>query len=506
MNAPKPNFNPSSQGDFLSFDDIFAELHYHQAQRTLRSLLDNLDLSPRERRGLEAEIDALQAMVEKLENQVIRIVVFGMVGRGKSSVLNALLGQDVFATGPIHGVTQRQETAQWDLGDFDEDDDYTMNRQIAYEQVFAGSEREITRVSLSRRGQARLELIDTPGIDEVDGAERAELAQTVAQNADLILFVVAGDMTKVEYEALSALRQASKPMLLVFNKIDQYPPQDRLTIYAKIRDERVRQLLTKDEIVMTAAAPLVAKAVFQADGSVTAELVSGKPQIEDLKLKILEVLDREGKSLAALNSLLFADMVHERVVQRKLFVRDHQANQLIWRAVITTAAAIALNPVTVIDILSTAIIDVSMIVALAKLYGLPMSQKGAMALMQKIALGMGGITAGEFLANFGLSSLKSLLGIAAPVTGGLTLGGYLSVAITQAAVAGFSTYTLGLVTKEYLANGASWGEEGPKAAVKKILDTIDENSILARIKDELKSKLDLTNGGFKSSEGFKYRD
>jgi len=75
------------------------------------------------------------------------------------------------------------------------------------------------------------------------------------------------------------------------------------------------------------------------------------------------------------------------------------------------------------------------------------------------------------------------------------LGGYLSVAVTQAAVAGFSTYTLGLVTKEYLANGASWGEAGPKAAVQKILETIDENSILARIKDELKSKLDLTKFG-----------
>jgi GTPase len=462
--------------DDLSFEEILAELNYKQAQRTLNDIVTNLDLTARERQGLESDLEGLQQMLDKLEHQVVQIAVFGMVGRGKSSLLNALLGAELFSTGPIHGVTKTSQSANWEVS----------------REAIAGSNSQITRVSMKGFGTARIELIDTPGIDEVGGEVRANLANQVAEQADLILFVVAGDMTKVEYEALSELREASKPILLVFNKIDQYPMPDRMAIYAKIRDERVRQILTEDEIVMAAASPLVAKAVQQPDGSYEAEMVPGKPQVNDLKLKILDVLDREGKVLVALNTMIFADAIQERLVQRKMEIRDRRANRIIWNAVITEAVAIAVNPVTVVDVISTAVINVSMILALSKLYGINMTNQGAIALMQKIAISMGGISASELLANLGLGSLKSLLGIAAPATGGLSMGAYVSVAITQAGVAGVSAYAIGLVTKQYLANGASWGPMGPKSVVNQILSNLDEASILARIKDELRSKLDLS--------------
>jgi hypothetical protein len=102
---------------------------------------------------------------------------------------------------------------------------------------------------------------------------------------------------------------------------------------------------------------------------------------------------------------------------------------------------------------------------------------------------MGGIGASELLANLGLSGLKTLLGISASATAGVTIAPYISVAITQAGVAGVSSYGIGQVTKAYLANGATWGPEGPKAVVSRILSTLDETSILNRIKDELLIKV-----------------
>jgi hypothetical protein len=118
-----------------------------------------------------------------------------------------------------------------------------------------------------------------------------------------------------------------------------------------------------------------------------------------------------------------------------------------------------------------------------------MTEAGAVKLLQTIALSMGGITASELLANLGLSSLKTLLGLSAPATGGASLGAYVSVALTQAGVAGVSSYGIGYVTKAYLANGATWGPDGPKAVISKILGTLDEGSILNRIKDELRLKI-----------------
>ncbi|MBD2627150.1 GTP-binding protein [Trichormus variabilis] len=477
---PEPPANESSKWEeeldsaIFTFEDIQAELNYKQAKTALRNLVNNLDLTPQEKSGLEAEITDLETMLSKLDSMVVQIAAFGMVGRGKSSLLNALVGQSVFETGPLHGVTRTEQKVNWTIT----------------EEIIGETERAL-RVTLRSNNQSQVELIDTPGLDEVDGETRAALAEQIAKQADLILFVITADMTKMEHEALSQLREAGKPIILVFNKVDQYPEADRMAIYQKIRDDRVRELVSPDEIVMSAASPLVKTAVRRADGSRGIQLRQGNAQVDELKLKILEILQREGKALVALNTMLYADNVNEQVLQRKLMIREQNANELIWKAVMTKAIAIALNPVTVIDILSAVIIDISLILGLSKLYGIPMTETGAVKLLQKIALSMGGIGASELLANLGLSGLKTLLGMSATATAGVTLAPYLSIAVTQAGVAGVSSYGIGQVTKAYLANGATWGPEGPRAVVSQILSTLDETSILNRIKDELLTKVKL---------------
>lgn len=474
-NPPTPDsaINTDLDDVIWSFGDIQAQLNYKQAQTALQELIDKLDLTPQERRPLEAEIAQLETMLDNLERQVVQIAAFGMVGRGKSSLLNALLGQKVFETGALHGVTRTAEKAAWKID----------------EQLIGDSESRTVMVTLPGASNSQVELIDTPGLDEVDGETRALLAKDIAQKTDLILFVIAGDMTKVEHEALSQLRNAGKPILLVFNKIDQYPQADRLAIYHKIRDERVKELLSPDEIVMAASSPLVTKAIMRPDGSRFVQRSLGIPQIEEMKLKILEILHKEGKALVALNTMLYADDVNDRLVVRKLEIRELSANKLIWRGVMTKSLAVSLNPVTVVDLFSGAVIDVTLILTLSKLYGIEMTKTGAIALLQKIALSMGGISASELLTNLGLSSLKSLLGLSTTATGGITLGAYMSVAVTQAAVAGVSTYGIGQVAKVYLAKGASWGTESPKAVVSRILESLDEASIMNRIKGEIAAKL-----------------
>ncbi len=302
------------------------ELNYKQAQTALRNLVANLDLTPQEKTGLEAEIADLETMLGKLDCMVVQIAAFGMVGRGKSSLLNALVGQTVFETGPLHGVTRAAQRVNWSIS----------------EEAIGETERAL-RVTLPGVGQSQVELIDTPGLDEVDGATRAALAEQIAKLADLILFVISGDMTKLEYAALSQLREAGKPIILVFNKVDQYPEADRMAIYHKIRDERVRELLTPLEIVMAAASPLVKTAIRRPDGTRSIQLRTGNAQIDELKLKILEILHREGKALVALNTMLYADVVNEQLVERKLMIREVNANQLIWKAVMTKALAMPIS-------------------------------------------------------------------------------------------------------------------------------------------------------------------
>ena len=76
-------------------------------------------------------------------------------------------------------------------------------------------------------------------------------------------------------------------------------------------------MLSPEEIVTAAASPLVRTLVRRDDGTKGVQLRKGKPQVEELKLKILEILQREGKALVALNTMLYADDVNDQLVQRK---------------------------------------------------------------------------------------------------------------------------------------------------------------------------------------------
>ncbi|NEP44877.1 MAG: GTP-binding protein, partial [Okeania sp. SIO2H7] len=168
------NVDRELDNTILSFADIQAELNIRNAKDALKEIVDNIDLTSEERTGLDSEISGLESMLEKLEKASVHIAVFGMVGRGKSSVLNALLGEKVFETGPIHGVTKTTEIKQWQLG------------KDNLEETESSSDTSLVSYRISQ-----IELIDTPGIDEVDGETRELMARQVAKQADLLLFIVA---------------------------------------------------------------------------------------------------------------------------------------------------------------------------------------------------------------------------------------------------------------------------------------------------------------------------
>jgi GTPase len=458
--------NPEWQEAIEGFSNMQADLDRERAQSVLRKILGH-ELSQREKGQLTKELGELENWLDRLEQSTIQIAVFGLVGRGKSSILNALVGRPAFTTGPLHGVTKKAEQVTWQVADWE--DEWGLDMPTVIEE--------------------QIEFFDTPGIDEIAGVERATIARDVARQVDILLFVVAGDVTEIERQALAELREVGKPILLVFNKVDQYSELDRQEIYQKIATDRVRELITRNEIVLVAAAPLIQRLVVHPDGR--EEIISevGEPQIGALKSKILEILEREGKSLVALNSMISADRLQEQVMSCKMDSRERLADDRLWQAVMAKAVAVALNPVTALDLIGGAAIDLGLILSLSKIYGLPMTKSGALQLFKTIALGMGGIAGGEALIMLGLSGLKGLLGAAMPVTGGLAAAPYTAIAIAQATAAGVATYAIGQITKTYLINGATWNANSPKQAMTEILSSIDEDSIVSRIKQELSAKL-----------------
>ncbi|WP_414582998.1 GTP-binding protein [Scytonema sp. PCC 10023] len=403
---------------------------------------------------VKPELELLTTTLNKLDYNVIRIAAFGLVSRGKSAVLNALLGQKILQTGPLNGVTQYPRSVRWNPG-----------------------------------GKVQVELIDTPGLDEIEGEARAQMAREVVRQSDLILFVVSGDITRTEYRALCELRQAQKPLILVFNKTDLYPDTDKTAIYNNLQQlgagNPQGKPLKPDEIVMVAAEPAPMEVrVEWSDGRVTHEWETPPPQIDELKQTILKILNREGRSLLALNALIQARDAQEAIAQKTIDLRQQQAEDLIWQYTKYKALAVALNPIAFLDILGGTIADLALIRSLARLYGLPITSYEAGKILKTILFSSGGLLLGELGSSLLLGLGKSTAAIASGENP-LNVTAYAGTAITQGGIAGYGAYAVGKAAQVYLEKGCSWGQLGASTVIKEILAEVEPNTILYRLRQEL---------------------
>ncbi|NET47559.1 MAG: DUF697 domain-containing protein [Merismopedia sp. SIO2A8] len=437
---------------------------------------------------LQMQLERLTKDLNKLEHHVLRIAVFGMVSRGKSSVINALVQREVLQTGPLHGVTKWPRSVYWEPEE--------------------------------NASQLRVELIDTPGLDEVDGVARAEMAQEVAQEADLILFVLAGDLTQVEYSALVQLRQQRKPLVLVCNKMDQYPNHDKATLLRQLEaleqsaskhspneDTKIGKAmesvmpsatsdrplsdpgastlwtLTANDVVSIAAAPApIQVRVEWPDGRITHEWETPKPQIEALEQHLHQILAREGPLLIALNALRDSQSAEVAIAATAMESKTEQAEALLWQFAKWKGLAIAANPIAILDVAGGVAIDLVLIRSLARLYGLPMTGYDAGKLWNAIVWSAGGLAVGEIGSGLfsGIGKSTTLL------TGGL--GGivmYPTTAIAQAVLAGYGSYRVGKAAQIYLQQGCTWGPYGSSTVMETLFSQMDDTALLSRLKEQL---------------------
>lgn len=436
---------------------------------TLQKSLQDQD-KPGRTAAVQDGVSALSALEARLAKPVLRIAVFGLVSRGKSAVINALVGEDVLPTGPLHGVTRWPRSVYW---------------RPPIDAVHDVDE------------LPQIELIDTPGLDEVDGEARGSMAQEVAHQADLILFVAAGDITRTEYEALVALQEAGKPLLLVFNKIDLYPETDQQAIYDVLTElwrsssrNHPNAALAVDDVIMVAAdpAPLQVRVEWP-DGKVTHEWEKLPPQTDSLKQALLTIARKDGTALIALNALREADSLETDIARRAIALHKEEAEALIWKFAKYKALAVALNPVAVLDLAGGFVTDLVMIRALAKLYGLPITQHEARKLWQAIAKSSGTLLLSEVGTGLLLGTGKGAAAVWSMFDSAGGFSALLSVMAAQAGASGYGTYAVGKAAQVYLEQGCTWGPNGVKAVMKDILSQIDSDSTVSRLRQELEAQL-----------------
>ncbi len=420
--------------------------HLALARESLAELIGDTRLPAGVRESLAQDYAAVEAMLDKLQHGHLHIAVFGRVSTGKSSLLNALIGESRFAVSPLHGETRQTAMQEWT-------------------EIEAGG----------------VYLIDTPGLDEAGGEDRERLATEVAHRSDLVVFVLDGDITETERDALRTLLAQGRPVIVALNKCDLYTDDEVRSLLAAIRD-KTDGMVQPGNVLAVAAEPRPQTLVaVDADGNEVTTERQREPDIDDLRLRLWEIFEAEGKTLAALNASLFAADLSDQVGKRILKARRELGDRLVRTYCIAKGVAVALNPVPVADLFAAAFIDVGMVMHLSKVYGLPLSRKEAGSLINVIVVEAAALMGTVWALHIVSSALKvGTLGLSTVLTAG-----------AQGAIAYYSTYVVGQIAARYLSLGKSWGSGGPKHVVKEILDTLDKETVLKDARREIRARLGL---------------
>jgi GTP-binding protein Era len=428
---------------------IDSDWYLLEANQHLQDLLRDTAIPSVVKAELSAEFEEIEAISRKLDQEEIHIAAFGRVGVGKSSILNALLKQDIFKTSALHGETRSEARQSW----------CTIK-------------------------EGRLVLIDTPGIDELDGEAREEMARNISRRADVILMVCEADLTDSEFRALNELCKTGRTVLLILNKSDRYNSTEIVLLMQRLR-QRCEIILPADRIIAAAAEPRPETVIrAREDGKEEEFQRSRLPDIESLKELLWDLLEKEGKSLAALNAAIFASELDQKIASRIVAARKSVAEKIIHNYCLGKGLVVAANPVPVADLLAAAGTDIAMVVHLGEIYGFSLSRREASKLLLTISAQLLALMSAYWGMNLASSALKTVsAGLSTAVT-----------AAAQGALAWYATYLTGKMAETWFARGKSWGKTGPRDTAQAILANLDRESMIASARNDILARIKSTRG------------
>ena len=376
----------------------------------------------------KALLSKSQQIEADLQRGEVKVVIFGTGSAGKTSLVNALIGEIVGEVNAIMGTTTQGET---------------------YSLQLKGVGREIL-------------IIDTPGILEagIAGTERGELARQLATESDLLVFTVDNDLRQSEYQPLKTLAEIGKRSLLVFNKTDLYTDEDRDMILGRLK-ERVKPFIPPSDVIAIAANP---QPVQLASG----EIIEPTAEILPLIKRLVAVLRAEGEDLIADNILLQSHRLGEEARKIIEIQRRRESDKVIERYQWIGAGVIAVTPVPVIDMLATAAVNAQMVIEIGKIYGVELDLEQG----KELALSLG-----KTLVSLGV--VKGAVDILAKALQ-FNVATYIVGKAIQAVSAAYLTRIAGKSFVEYFKRNLDWGDGG-------ITEVVQQQFQLSRRDEFIKS-------------------
>ena len=170
--------------------------------------------------GPRADLERLASLVHEMD-ELFLLVVVGEYNSGKSTFINALLGDEVFAMGDLP-TTRAISILRYGKPGAPE--------SIGQHLLLYHYPLEVLR---------DLDIVDTPGTNSIERMEE-EITREFVPRADLVLFVTSllQPLTASELDFLTHIREWGKKVVFVVNGIDRRNTDEQL--------DRVRDYLTRE--------------------------------------------------------------------------------------------------------------------------------------------------------------------------------------------------------------------------------------------------------------------
>ncbi len=262
-------------------------------------------------------------------------------------------------------------------------------------------------------------------------------ALEIGRAADLVVFVIDGDLLESELQVLLELNRAYRRSVIVLNKQDQYLPKEQDELLAKIRD-RVSGMIVAEDVMTIASQPRPIKVrQHQGDGSTKEWLEEPEPQVESLTERLQSILVNDAQKLIMASSLGNAEAL--KIAARKQLneKRRTRAMPMIERSQWVVAGTAFATPFPAIDLLATAAINGQMVADLSHLY----QQKFSLDQAKTIAK-----TLSELMIKLGIVEVSTQAVGAVLKTNAIT---YMAGGAVQGVSGAYLTRIAGLALIEY---------------------------------------------------------
>jgi small GTP-binding protein len=170
--------------------------------------------------GSRADLERLASLVDEMD-ELFLLVVVGEYNSGKSTFINALLGDEVFAMGDLP-TTRAISILRY--GETGPPEPIGENTYLYHYPL------DVLR---------DLDIVDTPGTNSIERMEEA-LTREFVPRADLVLFVTSllQPLTASELDFLAHIREWGKKVVFVVNGVDRRNSDEQI--------DRVREYLTRE--------------------------------------------------------------------------------------------------------------------------------------------------------------------------------------------------------------------------------------------------------------------